>query len=138
MTPDSLLPADEPARLGSLHHYVIRSSLHEAVFEELVRLTAQVFSLPISLITLVEADEAVYIANQGLPGQERQPRAEAICALAVRQNTAVVFADLAEAQQQAQLTAALAAALAAAGVAVLRGDTAAHARPAHDRHAVRH
>lgn len=105
MTPDSLLPADEAARLRSLHHHAILSSLHEAVFEELVRLTAQVFSLPISLITLIEAEEARYIANQGLPGQERQPRVEALCALAVREKKAVVFADLTQAQQQARLTA---------------------------------
>jgi GAF domain-containing protein len=110
MTLNSLLPADEPARLRSLRYHAILGSLHEAAFSELVRLTAQIFSLPISLITLVEADEAVYIANQGLAGHERQPRAEAICALAVRQNNAVVFADLTEAAQQAQLTAAAAAA----------------------------
>jgi transcriptional regulator with GAF, ATPase, and Fis domain len=105
MTPDSLLPADEAARLRSLHDHAIRSSLHEAVFEELVRLTAQVFSLPISLITLIDAEEAIYIANQGLDTQARQPRVEALCSLAVREQKAVVFADLTQAQQQAQLTA---------------------------------
>jgi len=105
MTPDSLLPADEAARLRSLHDHAILSSLHEAVFEEIVRLTAQVFSLPISLITLIDAEEAIYIANQGLGSQERQPRVEALCSLAVREQKAVVFADLTRAQQQAQLTA---------------------------------
>jgi hypothetical protein len=104
MTPDSLLPADEAARLRSLHYHAILSSLHEAVFEELVRLTAQVFSLPISLITLIDAEEAIYIANQGLGSQERQPRVEALCSLAVRENKAVVFADLTR-EQQARLTA---------------------------------
>ncbi|WP_324680064.1 GAF domain-containing protein [Hymenobacter sp. GOD-10R] len=111
MTPDSLLPADEAARLRSLHYYAILSSLHEAVFEELVRLTAQIFSLPISLIALVEAEEAIYIANQGLGDQERQPRVEALCSVAVRENKAVVFADLTTQPQQARVTAeALAAA----------------------------
>lgn len=105
MTPDSLLPADEAARLRSLHYHAILNSLHEAVFEELVRLTAQVFSLPISLITLIDAEEAIYIANQGLGTQERQPRVEALCSLAVREKKAVVFADLTSEQQQARLTA---------------------------------
>lgn len=105
MTPDFLLPADEAARLRSLHYHAILSSLHEAVFEEIVRLTAQVFCLPISLITLVEAEEAIYIANQGLGSQERQPRVEALCSMAVRENKAVVFADLTREQEQARLTA---------------------------------
>jgi len=105
MTPDFLLPADEAARLRSLQYHAIRSSLHEAVFEALVRLTAQVFSLPISLLTLIDAEEAIYIANQGLGKQERQPRVEALCALAVRENKAVVFADLTQEQQSARLTA---------------------------------
>lgn len=105
MTPDSLLPADEAARLRSLHFHAILDSLHEAVFEELVRLTAQVFSLPISLIALVDAEEAVYIANQGLGNQETQPRVEALCAVAVRENKAVVFADLTREQEQERLTA---------------------------------
>lgn len=100
MTPDSLLPADEAARLRSLHYHAILSSLHEAVFEELVRLTAQVLSLPISLIALVEAEQVRYIANQGLAKLESQPRVEALCSLAVRENKAVVFADLTSAGQR--------------------------------------
>ena len=104
MTPDFLLPADEAARLRSLHHHAILHELNEAVFNELGQLTAQIFSLPISLIALVDAEEAIYLANQGLADTSRQPRVEAICALAVRENKAVVFADLTSAQQQ-QLTA---------------------------------
>jgi transcriptional regulator with GAF, ATPase, and Fis domain len=100
MTPDSLLPADEAARLRSLHYHAILHALNEAVFNELVQLTAQIFSLPISLIALVDADETVYLANQGLADTHRQPRVEAICALAVRENKPVVFPDLTRAQQQ--------------------------------------
>ena len=99
MTPGSLLPADEAARLRSLHHHAILRALNEAVFKELVRLTAQIFSLPISLIALVDAEEAVYLANQGLADTARQPRVEAICSLAVRKNQAVVFTDLTGAEQ---------------------------------------
>jgi hypothetical protein len=66
ITPDSLLPANEAARLCSLHHHLIIRPLHEPIFEEIVRSTAQVFNLPIPLITLIDAEEAIYIANQEL------------------------------------------------------------------------
>lgn len=99
MTPDFLLPADEAERLRSLHYHAIRLFLHEAIFEELVQLTAQIFSLPISLIALVEAEEAIYVANTGLPDLTSQPRVEAICSLAIRDNKAVVFTDLTRARQ---------------------------------------
>jgi hypothetical protein len=71
ITPDSLLPADEAARFCSLHYYFITSILHDSVFEEIVRSTAQVFSLPIPLITLIDAEEAIYIANQELAATPR-------------------------------------------------------------------
>lgn len=93
-TPATLLPADEKARLSSLRHYDILHSLQEAIFDELVGLTARIFSLPISLIALVGADEVEYKASEGLPDLRQQPRVEALCSVAVRENKAVVFSDL--------------------------------------------
>jgi len=76
----------------------------EPVFDELVRLAAQVFSLPISLIALVDADEVAYKANQGLPGLLHQPREEAICAMVVNQRTPLVFTNLTKPDQLQRLT----------------------------------
>jgi putative methionine-R-sulfoxide reductase with GAF domain len=91
----SLLPENEVARLQTLRQYDILHSLQEAVFNEFVELTARIFGLPISLIALVDGDEVEYKANEGLPGLRRQPRAEALCALAVREHKTVVLADVA-------------------------------------------
>jgi len=94
-TPPSLLPPDEPERLRSLRTYNVLPSLVEPVFNEFVVLTAQVFSLPISLIAVVEEDDVYYPVNRGMPGNDRQPRVEALCSTAIQQARAVVYHDLA-------------------------------------------
>jgi GAF domain-containing protein len=119
-TPALLLPPDDAERLRTLHHYDILHTLHEAVFDEFVTLTARIFSLPISLIALVDEDEVHYYANLGLPGVERQPRVEAVCSLVVRQNKVVVFADLAH-SEALHLTAAADAAARAKGLRFYAG-----------------
>ncbi|MDB5270415.1 MAG: hypothetical protein JWP58_3455 [Hymenobacter sp.] len=93
-TPASLLPANEPERLQSLRAYDVLPTLTEPLFDEFVALTAQVFSLPISLIAVVEEDEVHYPANHGMPGNDRQPRVEALCSTAIQQARAVVYHDL--------------------------------------------
>jgi putative methionine-R-sulfoxide reductase with GAF domain len=92
----SLLPGNEIARLETLRQYDILHSLQEAVFMEFVGLTARIFNLPISLVALVDADEVAYAANEGLPGLRSQPRAETLCALAVREHKTVIITDVAE------------------------------------------
>ncbi|MBF9239760.1 GAF domain-containing protein [Hymenobacter sp. BT683] len=93
--PASSLPPAEAARLRSLRAHDVLPTLAEPLFDEFVALTAQVFGLPISLISVVEEDEVLYPANHGMPGNDRQPRAEALCATAIEQARAVVYHDLA-------------------------------------------
>jgi transcriptional regulator with GAF, ATPase, and Fis domain len=93
-TPASLLPSNETERLQSLRAYDVLPTLAEPLFDEFVALTAQVFSLPISLIALVEEDEVYYPANHGMPGNNQQPRVEALCSTAIQQARAVVYHDL--------------------------------------------
>ena len=94
-TPVSLLPADEPARLRSLRAHEVLPTLAESLFGEFAALTAQVFSLPISLIAVVEEDEVLYPANFGMPGHHRQPRVETLCSTAIQKARTVVYHDLA-------------------------------------------
>ncbi|RZL14463.1 MAG: GAF domain-containing protein [Hymenobacter sp.] len=95
LTPPSLLPANETKRLQALQAYDILHSQQEPLFTEVVELTATLFNVPISLIALVGAEEVAYKAVHGLPGLRSQPRVEAICALAVKEEQVVVFHDLA-------------------------------------------
>jgi GAF domain-containing protein len=98
LTPPALLPPNEDKRLATLQTYDILHSLREPLFTEVVELAATLFNVPISLIALVGADEVEYLAAHGLPGLRSQPRAEAICSMAVKHQQAVVFVDLANAR----------------------------------------
>lgn len=93
-TPASLLPPDEAERLQSLRAYNVLPALIEPLFDEFVALTAQVFSLPISLIAVVEENKVHYPANHGMPGNDQQLRVEALCSTAIQQARAVVYHDL--------------------------------------------
>ena len=95
LTPAFLLPANEPQRLQTLYAHHLLHSPDEPLFTDIVELTATLFNVPISLLAFVGADEVTYVAARGLPGPHRQPRVEAICALAVKEEQVVVFTDLA-------------------------------------------
>jgi hypothetical protein len=105
-TPSLLLPPDEADRLTTLRTYNIAAAPPERVFAELVELSAHVFSLPIALISIVEADHVVYKAVYGLPGVPPYPRADTLCALVVRANRPVVLTDVAAARHPLLLSAA--------------------------------
>jgi transcriptional regulator with GAF, ATPase, and Fis domain len=101
LTPPTLLPADETARLQSLHSYGIVRSLQEDIFDELVLLLANLFRIPIAYIGLLEADQLSYKATYGMPRQQAHPRASSLCALVVKHSRVVVYQDLAEVPQTA-------------------------------------
>lgn len=89
------LPADDADRLQSMRAFEVLPTLTEPVFDEFVALTARIFNLPISLISVVEENEVLYPTNYGLPGHKRQPRAEALCSTAIARAQAVVYHDVA-------------------------------------------
>ncbi len=93
-TSSSRLPDAEAARLGSLRTHDILPTLSEPVFEEYVALTARIFSLPISLLSVVEEDTVYYPASQGMPGHDQQRRAEALCSTAIAQDHTTIYCDL--------------------------------------------
>ncbi|GAA4043174.1 hypothetical protein GCM10022409_31460 [Hymenobacter glaciei] len=88
------VPADDADRLRSVRAFEVLQTLTEPVFDEFVALTARIFNLPISLISVVEEKEVFYPTNYGLPGHQRQPRAEAICSTAIARAQAVVYHDV--------------------------------------------
>lgn len=94
-TSPALLPANEAARLLTLHYYDILQSVQETVFTEFVTLAGRIFNLPMSLLGLVDASEVKYMAHTGLPALRRQERPEAICSQVVVQGELLVFSDLA-------------------------------------------
>lgn len=93
--PDSLIPDNEPSRLRTLHQYQVLNTTPERIFDEYAALAAELFNLPISLVSLVAEEEVVFKANEGLPGLERVARPDSLCSAAVLQNQVLTYSDLA-------------------------------------------
>ena len=77
------IPDDEAARLRSLRELDILDSAPEAEFDALVKVASVVCGVPISLISLIDADRQWFKANLGLPGVIETPRELAFCAHAI-------------------------------------------------------
>lgn len=74
---------DEAAALGALQALEVLDTGPEAEFDALVRAASLVCGVPVSLISLVDAERQWFKANLGLPGVSETPRDVAFCAHAV-------------------------------------------------------
>ena len=92
--PNSLIPANDMQRLRTLHQFQLINTTPEPIFDEYVALTAQLFNLPISLLSLVDEQEVFFKANTGLPGLERVARPDSLCSAAILQDDVLSFPDL--------------------------------------------
>ena len=77
------LPEDERQRLQALHDLQVLDSGAEEEFDALIRVAALVCQVPISLISLVDAERQWFKANIGLPGAAETPRDVAFCSHAI-------------------------------------------------------
>ncbi|MCB2409578.1 GAF domain-containing protein [Hymenobacter lucidus] len=93
-TPSSLIPANDPQRLQALAPYLTLGSEPDAVFDDIVRLTAKLFQVPIALVSLVEEGSVWFKANYGLPGAVRVNREQSICSVAVLHEDTTIYEDL--------------------------------------------
>jgi hypothetical protein len=63
-------------------------------FEEFIRVVAKLFSVPIAVISLVEADTVWFKAQIGLPSNTTHvPRPDSLCSVAILQEETTVFED---------------------------------------------
>jgi signal transduction histidine kinase/DNA-binding response OmpR family regulator len=77
------LPPNEDARLRALIDLGVLDSGPEEEFDALVRIASLVCEVPISLISLIDAERQWFKANIGLPGVNETPRDIAFCAHAI-------------------------------------------------------
>ncbi|UYZ64468.1 GAF domain-containing protein [Hymenobacter weizhouensis] len=91
---EALIPPNDPQRLQALAPYLVLGSAPDAVFDEVVRLTAKLFQVPIALVSLVEEGSVWFKANFGLAGEERVPRSQSLCSVAILREETTVFEDL--------------------------------------------
>ncbi|MFC6221801.1 GAF domain-containing protein [Hymenobacter artigasi] len=94
-TPYPRRPADEAHRLQALRPYQLITSIPDALFDDLIRLTATLFDVPIAIVALVEESTVQFRLNVGLPdGTAQEPRDESLCSVAILQDDPTVFENL--------------------------------------------
>lgn len=91
--PEQLLPTDEATRLRTLHLYQIAGTQPEKIFDEYVAWAAQLFSTPISLISLVDEEYVHFKAVTGAEDVPGLPRTESMCSAAILVDTPIITSD---------------------------------------------
>jgi hypothetical protein len=86
------VPANEAARLRTLHTYKILDTKPEERFDELTYLAAIICGTPISLISLIDTNRQWFKSRFGLDLEET-PRAQAFCTHAIMQPEMFVVPD---------------------------------------------
>ncbi|RZL11884.1 MAG: GAF domain-containing protein [Hymenobacter sp.] len=91
--PDSLVPAFDAARLRTLHQFQIVNTTPEQIFDDYVAWAAQLFGVPIALISLVDTDYVWFKALTGATGIPGLVRNESMCSAAILAGDGVVVSD---------------------------------------------
>ncbi len=86
------LPPDEEDRLKELVCYGVVDTPPEPALDRITRLTAQVFKVPVVLISLVDHDRQWYRARVGLDA-DHHPREAGLCAYAILEGRTLVVPD---------------------------------------------
>lgn len=89
------LPPDEKERLQALYETGLLDTEAEENFDELVQLAAAICGVPMTLVTLVDANRQWFKAKLGFEGTET-PRELAFCAHAILQNGLFVVPNATE------------------------------------------
>lgn len=89
----NIIPENDAERVAALQRYQIAGSQREAAFESICRLACELFAVPVSHISFLDADTEYIKAEIGLDGLERLGRAEGFCALAILQPEVMLIED---------------------------------------------
>ncbi len=91
--PDSLIPAHDAARLRTLHQFAIVNTTPELVFDNYTAWAAQLFNVPIALVSLVDEDYVWFKSRTGGPEVSGLVRNESMCSAAILTDERVVVSD---------------------------------------------
>jgi hypothetical protein len=89
-----LIPSYEHERLEALQPYQVMGTPGQELFNDFVGIVAKLFDMPIALVSLVRADDVVFIGNEGLPGALAVPREDSMCSVAMLHDGLTEFRDL--------------------------------------------
>lgn len=89
----NIIPVNDIQRLQALKRYRIMDSPSEDSFDHIAKLCTQIFNVPISLVSLVDAEKVFFKANVGMGNAKEANRGKSLCALAVLNEEVTVFED---------------------------------------------
>ena len=89
----NIVPDNDLQRLDALHRYRITDTPSEESFDGVAKLATQIFNVPISLLSLVDAESVFFKANVGMGKAKKANRGHSLCALAVLDKEVTVFED---------------------------------------------
>ncbi|MBL4675175.1 MAG: GAF domain-containing sensor histidine kinase [Mucilaginibacter sp.] len=89
----NIIPENDAERIAALERYQIAGSQKETAFDSICRLACELFSVPVSHISFLDADTEYIKAEVGMNGLERIGRAEGFCALAILQPEVMLIED---------------------------------------------
>jgi GAF domain-containing protein len=91
--PDALIPPHDATRLRTLHQFDIVNTTPELVFDNYTAWAAQLFNVPIALISLVDEDYVWFKSRTGGPEIGGLPRSESMCSAAITTTEKVIISD---------------------------------------------
>lgn len=95
MTFTAPLPANEDQRLATLRDYRILDTAPDERFDRLTTFAADLFGVPVALISLIDSERQWFKSNHGLPVSET-PRSISFCAHTILEDEPLIVEDAAE------------------------------------------
>jgi len=95
MTFPAPLPANEDQRLATLHDYRILDTAPDERFDRLTDFAADLFDVPVALVSLIDTERQWFKSHHGLPVSET-PRSISFCAHTILHDDAFIVEDAAE------------------------------------------
>ncbi|WP_442587766.1 ATP-binding protein [Pedobacter sp. AW31-3R] len=91
-----IIPDNDVQRIEALKRYKILDTPPEHSFDNLAKLAARIFKVPVSLISLVDAEQVYFKANIGMGKATGAARGVSLCSLAVLNPEVTVFENAPE------------------------------------------
>ncbi len=92
----NIIPDNEQQRIAALKRYKILDTPPEHAFDNVARLATQIFKVPISLVSLVDAEQVFFKANIGMGKARVTSRGISLCSLAILKPEVTVFENAPE------------------------------------------
>ena len=89
----NVIPDNDSERLSALKRYRIMDTPSEASFDNIARLCTQIFNVPVSLVSFIDAEKVFFKANAGMGKARETNRGKSICSLAILNPEPTVFED---------------------------------------------